>query len=310
MVCRFNPALFIARMKEVRGLSFDNAPRVPANGAPVLPTVIPFIDHRYGRASALKEPVVALSLYEVVNMATGKLHCETPKALSDRFLIPDEARIVLSGVDQDNLIERWWELSNRNEILSGLQRLGVTLVTSPNYSVLSDVPRTDNLHAMKRILLAWTEMARAGLASALHVNGRTEQDYFRWGKLIAERDEIENLAFEFATGCGQAERIDWHIEQLCQLADRVPRRLTLSIRGGGRMITRLSQHFGQVSLIETEGFNRTMYRKKAHLLEPGRIKWSSFPTAIGAPLDDLLTHNISTIRAYYDGQAGIAKLLK
>ena len=46
-------------------------------------------------------------------------------------------------------------------------------------------------------------MAAAGL-SPPHVNGRTEQDYARWGDLIAERPEIEILAFEFATGAGVA----------------------------------------------------------------------------------------------------------
>ena len=50
-----------------------------------------------------------------------------------------------------------------------------------------------------------------GLPAALHVNARTEHDYARWGELIADRQEIEILAFEFATGCGRGERIDWHV---------------------------------------------------------------------------------------------------
>ena len=32
---------------------------------------LPFVDHRYGRSATLDEPVVALSLYELVNLATG-----------------------------------------------------------------------------------------------------------------------------------------------------------------------------------------------------------------------------------------------
>jgi hypothetical protein len=71
MVCRSNISLFVARMREVRGLGFDNAPRTPVNGAPKLPLVVPFVDHRYGRAAVLDEPAVALSLYELVNLATG-----------------------------------------------------------------------------------------------------------------------------------------------------------------------------------------------------------------------------------------------
>ena len=176
-------------------------------------------------------------------------------------------------------------------------------MTTPNYSVLTDVPRTDNLHAMKRILLAWTEMAAAGLPAALHVNGRTLHDFVRWGDLIAERPEIEILAFEFATGCGRGERIDWHVAQLCALAARVGRPLALVIRGGGRKLSELRRHFAHVSLIETEAFSRTIRRRRAYLTESGRLKWAKFPTPKGAPLDDLLAHNVALVRASYETSA-------
>jgi hypothetical protein len=175
MVCRFNPGLFVARMREVRGLGFANAPHAPANGVPTVPMIVPFVDHRYGRSAILDEPAVALSLYELVNLATGSSHVTSRAELADRFRIPDGATVIVSGVDKDDAIERWWELKDRPAILKTLKALGVALVTTPNYSVLTDVPRTDNLHAMKRILLAWAEMAQAGLPAALHVNGRTTE---------------------------------------------------------------------------------------------------------------------------------------
>ena len=300
MVCRFNPGLFVARMREVGGLGFDNVPRSSANGMPTIPLIVPFVDHRYGRAALLDEPVVAGSLYELVNMATGKVHVASRAELAARFLIPEGAKMVVSGVDKDGPIERWWELKDRPSILAALKDLGIALITTPNYSVLTDVPRTDNLHAMKRILLAWTEMASAGLATALHVNGRTEHDYVRWGALIVDRPEIEILAFEFATGCGRGERIDWHVAQLCALADRVGRPLAIVVRGGGRKLDALQRHFAQVSLVETEAFARTIRRRKAYLTEAGRLKWAKFATPVGAPIDDLFAHNVSLVRSSYE----------
>lgn len=300
MVCRFNQGLFVARMREIGGFSFENAPRAPVNGVPSLPMTVPFVDHRYGRAATLDEPVIALSLYELVNLGTGKPHIASRAELAARFLIPESAAIVISGVDKDAPIERWWELKERPTILAALKALNIALITTPNYSLLTDVPRTDNLHAMKRILLAWTEMAVVGLPSALHVNGRTRHDYVRWGNLIAERPEIEMLAFEFATGCGRGDRIDWHVAQLCALADRVRRPLTLIIRGGGRKLTELRGHFAHVTLIETEAFSRTMRRRRAYLAETGRLKWGAFPTPRGEPIDDLLTHNVAVVRASYE----------
>lgn len=300
MVCRFNRPLFLARMAEVGGLSFGSVPRVGACGVPALPRVIPLIDHRYGRATTLNEHVVALSLYKVVNLATGALHVTSRQALADRFLIPASATVILSGVDKDDAIERWWELANRPEILAGLASLGVAAVTAPNYSVLSNVPRTDNLHAMKRILLTWREIAASGLPAALHVNARTDHDYRRWSDLIVERAEIEMLAFEFATGAGWGERIDWHVEQLCVLADRVGRPLTLVIRGGGRKADQLRKHFAHVTLIDTEAFARALRRKRAVLTDAGRVKWMSSPTPKGAPIDDLLARNVAVVRLAHE----------
>ena len=174
--------------------------------------------------------------------------------------------------------------------------------------MLTDVPRTDNLHGMKRILLAWTEMAAAGLPAALHINARTRHDYVRWGNLIAERPEIEILAFEFATGCGRGERFDWHVAQLSALADRVNRPLALVIRGGGRRLGVLRCHFDKVSLIETEAFSRTMRRRRAYLTESGRLKWAKFPTLNGAPIDDLLAHNVALVRASYEAESPPVRL--
>lgn len=300
MVCRFNPRLFVARMREVGGFGFETAPRAPANSVPEIPTIVPFIDHRYGRLATLNEPVVAISLYEVVNLVTGKSHVTSRAELAARFLIPENAVLIVSGVDKDGPIERWWELKERRAILATLKAIGVELVTTPNYSVFTDVPRTDNLHAMKRILLAWTEMASAGLPAALHVNGRTQRDYGRWAEVIAQRPEIEILAFEFATGCGWGERIDWHVAQLCALADRVGRPLALVIRGGGRKLNVLRRHFMQVTLIETEAFSRTIRRRRANIIESGQLKWEKFPTPEGAPIDDLLAHNVARVRAFYE----------
>lgn len=310
MVCRFNPSLFVARMREVDGLSFENAPRAPINGVPDIPLVVPFVDHRYGREARLDEPVVALSLYGLINLATGQPHVSSRAELAARFRIPEGATIVVSGVDKDGPIERWWELKDRGAILAALKGLGVAVITAPNYSVLTDVPRTDNLPAMKRILLAWTEMAAAGLPAALHVNGRTLHDYARWGDLIAERPEIEIVAFEFATGCGRGERIDWHVAQLCALADRVGRPLALVMRGGGRKLDELRRHFAHVSLIETDAFSRTLRRRRAHLTESGRIRWAAFPTPRGAPIDELLAHNVAIVRASYEASGRPASRLR
>ena len=119
-------------MREVGRLGFETAPRAPANGVRDIPAIVPFVDHRYRRAATLAVPAVAISLYELVNLATGKPQVASRAELAARFLIPEGAVIVVSGVDKDGPIERWWELKDRPAILATLRALGVELVTTPN----------------------------------------------------------------------------------------------------------------------------------------------------------------------------------
>lgn len=303
MVCPTNTAAFVARMDEVRGVGFENVSRAKMVSVSNLPLVAPLIEHNAARASTLDEPVIAVSLYDVVNLATGKLHFRTREAFGQRFRVPPDATVIVSGVGKDARVERWWALPNRAEILSDLEAFGVALVTTPNFSVLNDVPRTDNLHAMKRILLAWAEIANAGVAAALHTNARTEHDYSRWTALLRDHPEIGAIAFEFATGCGREGRIEWHVEQLCQLAREVDRPLRLVIRGGGRKLPELVDAFAGVTLLDTEAFSRTHRRRRAFMTEGGKLRWGKFPTPVDAPLDELLSHNVGMVRTNFTHRA-------
>jgi hypothetical protein len=218
MVCRFNPSTFVRRIREVGGLHLESVPRAPVLSIPNLPELVPLIGHKYGRMAQLREPVVAISLYDLFHMGTGKPLVSTPEELWARFRISPSTTVVVTGVGRDPQIEAWWEFGDRGPLMDTLHRTGVALVTAPNYSVLTNVPRPDNLYNIKRILLAWSELTRAGVPTALHPNARTELDYARWSAFIRQRREVRALSFEFSTGCGYVGRIDWHVRQLCSLA--------------------------------------------------------------------------------------------
>jgi len=296
VVCRKRALLFFQRFKEVKGFEFDNAPRVPILQSVSFPDVVPFVADRHSRIGVLNESVVALPLSKLIHLGTGEVHARTRKELSQRFLVPENASIILTGVDRDYRIEAWWALPNKADIFRTLRDLAIDLVTIPNFSLFTNVPRPDNLHAMKRILLTWTEFVGAGIPSALHVNARTYHDYLRWTHLIAARPEVKAIAFEFGTGAGRSDRLDWHVDRLCELADAVGRPLKLALRGGWRALDRLRTSFEQVILIETAAFSRAMRRRRATINEEAKLRWRPALTQLGTPLDHLLAHNISVVR--------------
>lgn len=296
MVCRNKPVTFFDRFQEVGGFELDTVPRVAPVAVAPLPDYVPLIDHRHSRKATLLEPVVGVSLYDLFRRSSGEPLVRTRDELAARFLIRRDAIVVVSGVDRDFKIEPWWELSKRLRVIDTLRDLDIGLVTTPNFSLFTDVPRPDNLHSMKRIALSWAQLVAAGIPAALHINARTEHDFDRWARFIADRVEVDCLAFEFGTGAGYPGRIDWHVRQLCRLASGVDRRLTLVVRGGSHVLHELRGNFARVVLIDSDPFVRTLKRRRAGWSENGRPLWEKIETPRGAPIDELLAHNIETRR--------------
>ena len=298
MVCRNKPDQFFDRYQEVGGFDLVTVQRVGAQPVPALPAVIPLIPHKYSRHTVLPESVVALSLYDLFHMGTGEPLVRTRAELAERFRIPADATLVVTGVDRDAKLEAWWSFEDRKGLVDALLALDVALVTGPNFSLFTDTPRPDNLHSIKRIAMSWAELMAGGVATALHLNARTDHDYRRWAQFIRERPEVTVVAFEFGTGAGYRGRMDWHVERLCALARQVRRPLTLVLRGGVPALERLRAAFDKVILIETDAFPRTRARRCAVIDTAGRLRWKRVTTEPGAPLDELLAHNISTHRTH------------
>ena len=300
-VCPKSMRHFVARSQEVRGFELLNVPRTPELVVPALPAAVPLIYHGFSRKLPLRVAAVALPLAEMVTRTDGALRFQTRAELFESFQLDPDCQLILSGTDEDPSIERWWKLVDRESVIRGLRDLGVAVITSPNYSLFADVPRQDNLYNMKRIALAWSEFQREDLPAALHVNARTNRDWERWTDFVGLRPEASVLAFEFGTGAGAKSRIDWHVEQLSQLARLVARPLTLIVRGGSAVLPALRTAFDSVTYIDTAPFVKTQQRQRAHI-DGTKLVWRSAPTARGAALDELLQANIAISTAHVLGQ--------
>src|SRR3546814_19596079 len=97
-------------------------------------------------------------------------------ALSQKFGIDPNARRVVSGVARDKKIERYWAAKDRHAMLQQLAALDLALITPPNYSVLTDVPRPTKLPALKRTLMATVAMMQSGLPTTLHPSASPEAE--------------------------------------------------------------------------------------------------------------------------------------
>jgi hypothetical protein len=295
-VCPNEPAAFAARLLEVRGIRLDNVPSAPPTRIPALPGVVPMIYHGSRRETLLRANIVALPLARLVNYVQGTIRFPNREALLQTFKLHAGCQIIASGTDRDRDLEKWWRLKDRKAVIRSLIELGVILITTPNYSLFGNVPRTDNLYNIKRIALTWSEIQGEALPCALHVNARTDHDWEHWLEFLKIHPEINVLAFEFGTGAGYEQRILWHVDQLKSLALQVGRPLHLILRGGVHVVPHLASAFSDLTLIDTRPFMKAYRRQRGSIVE-GRLRWKKAPTAPGAPLDQLLEDNINAVAA-------------
>src|SRR5205814_6503726 len=193
------------------------------------------------------------------------------------------AKLLISGVGQDRVIEYYWSHRKAAELPDQLAQLKPALITVPNYSLFLAVPREDNLYSRKRIAICWDELVRSKIPTSLHVNARTDHDWERWTEFVGERDEIRSIAYEFATGPACLERGKWHTEKLIGLANEVGRDLQIVLRGGYYYLRDISEAYAEVVFIDTSSYVKTMKRKRLEWTPCEKKHWRSAKTENGEP---------------------------
>src|SRR5262249_27724972 len=72
--------------------------------------IVPLVYRGSGRMDKLGGPAFALRLPDIVNFRDRKLKFSDRAALCAAYRIPEDAALILSGVNQDHRIEPWWTL--------------------------------------------------------------------------------------------------------------------------------------------------------------------------------------------------------
>lgn len=295
IVCRSHPD-FLEQISEVGGLSLTNLPHVSGPAVCLTRDIVPLIYHGSKRGSRFWSRHIALRLADLIDFERGRARYRTRDHLCDAFKIDPSCGILLTGVDHDPVIERIWRLEGRRPaVFRDLARIGIDCATTPNFSMILDVPRTDNLHSMKRIAIVYQEMCEAGLPTALHVNGRTERDFGRWGEFLAARPYIDALAYEFITGSGMSSRLPMHLSWLNKMISGLSRRVTFVVRGNPRCLDLLPSDCVPV-YIETTSFVKTVKRQEPVRVGNRRTRWITAAHA-SSDLAGRLLINSSEVRS-------------
>lgn len=298
IVCPRSTKVFVSRFHEVDGWDLENIPRTRDLPLPTLPNWIPLYQGNLSGSRPIKdEPIVALPLNRALTWTGQETRARTAIELRRSYGANPTEGWVVSGTEQDRAVERLWT-PDLSQIARQLVDSGVVFATTPNFSLLQDSPRHDNLHAMKRIAWAWFRMTEAGLCTALHLNARTDRDFERWATFVRNRPEVKAVAFEFLTGSAPKDSAEGYAERLLHFAEACGRPLPLVMRGHAILKPKLEKAFSQIILLDSSPYMCASKRRRAYLKPGGGIGHTFTPTTKASETRRLLLHNTQVHRAH------------
>lgn len=299
-VCPEKKREMVIRSIEVGGFGLENI-NIGKTSTPALPNYIPLVDTPASRSESLDYGAFVIPI--TASIRKGRFRSR--QELCDHFLIKPESTLIFNGVGQDRHIEPLWPWFNSSQFADTVSVLKPDAIWTPNFSLFSDAPRTQDLHSIKRIAICTERIAACGIAPILHLNARTPHDYKRWGDLLS-RSPVDLVAFEFHSM--PKRQIDFHLDQLCHLQSITKRPLTILARGisSPLVLERLARVFSRVVFVDTHAIQAS--RRRYYIIERGRGLERRKGYALNdEPVDRFAQANVDQLARFYGRRLGPRK---
>ncbi|MFL5329178.1 MAG: hypothetical protein ACJ8C4_09695 [Gemmataceae bacterium] len=300
-VCPYKPEDYRRRMWEIGGLRFDDLPALRQTPF-ALPRYVPMVHHASSRVRALKAGVVALDPYSIFANHDGR-YCASPNeatALRRRFKVGDHAQVILRGTAKDKFLERYWEFRKIDGVAAQVARLDAALFIGPNYSHFLDVPRSDLLYNRKRQLVCLAELSEAGVSVVPNLSAVMPADWDFWSAFLRDNSQLLHVAVNFQTGYRSRDEGLKAIARVQRMQDEIGRELSLILVGGAQYVRYAAERFSSFTLIDSQPFKKSVYRKVFHPDGGRRRRWDDSWTAEGQPIDDLMQQNVEAYASWVE----------
>lgn len=264
LACPCQGDRFIKLLRDVGGL--DSRPWKPIRGPELeLPLYVPILRHGKKRERPFDRPVVGISIRDLLPRRRPENYSPVVASaaqLRDWYRVPRKARIIVSSVAPDQVIEDFWSFRNVTDVVAELAELDIAAMTTPNYSFFTNVSRTHTLFSRKRIMIVAEELSAAGIPAILHVNAETDADWDFWFDVLSGFPTIRHVAKEFQTG---NRRLDFGLRalhELDRLQQRLGRRLHPVAIGGAQYTMFFAQRFETYTIMDSHPFMTAIHRRE------------------------------------------------
>ncbi|MFE4516713.1 hypothetical protein ACFRMQ_21255 [Kitasatospora sp. NPDC056783] len=224
-----------AWMRDVGGtLTFDD---IEIDGVlPALPSFIPMTDGSAVTAldASLRWPAYGVGLRRVFSPDTHTVYPRfAGKNAREVLGLRKDQQAVLVGYGEDPLVEKFWTLRRRGQLVEEIASQGWDVVLACNYSIYGNWPRAEHLLNMRRALLLASEFAEAGVVSVPNLYWFRLEDLQRYTAWIADAPPPA-VAVNLQTVRENNNWDTWALPGLFWLAENLPEDMPVLLTGLSR----------------------------------------------------------------------------
>lgn len=287
--CPNNEARLVWMVAEVKSLSYRPLLQFKAHSKDPWPFFAPQIYHGSCRWKPLDVGCVTIGIADLLARTKPT---DSPIEVRRKFRLADATKIIGIGVARDHLLERWW--AEKDIVAERLATMDLEAVTTPNFSIFANSPRTQSLVSIARIHHFSETLTKAGVPTVPHLYAETDMDWQRWTSVLLEQRNVQTIAMEFQTGLNNEVDARRYIEKLAELRESIGRPLHLIAIGGTRFSSILKSIFARsFTLTDATSFVKTWNRRR---VDHG-LPEEACAQEPGTDLTDLLQANIESREA-------------
>jgi hypothetical protein len=155
-----------------------------------------------------------------------------------------------------------------------------------------DVPRSDLLFNRKRQLLCLAELSEAGVCVAPNLSAVMPADWDFWSAFLRDSRQLVHVAVNFQTGYRNRKEGQKAINRVRQMQDEIGRGLSLLLIGGTQFLPDVAGKFASFTLIDSQPFKQSVYRKLFRPNQSRQRRWENSWTMAGQAIDEIMQRNV------------------
>lgn len=194
------------------------------------PYITQFFSRKRDSIISIGDRVVAVSLDSIL-YETGKLHFKNKNELVWALGLPNDTKVVLIGTCDDFILERFWKISDVENLWQKIADFGFEFITGLTFSVLDNLPLFSHKFNQDRNFFSYDKFNSLGVPCIPFLMPFDKEDYQYIGDWLRKKTDVNIVAVHGSNYTRSPRLFNELISRLEKIKSFSPRHLKFLVVG-------------------------------------------------------------------------------